>query len=626
VIGRYKERGVYRQLLQMREFYLVTAGIIFLVLSFAFGKKGSVWLPDFFALCSLVILGGPIVLDAARGVLRKKLNVDELVSLAIMACVLIGEYFPAAVVALVMVLGSLLEEFTAQKARSAIDSLVRLAPAEATVRRGEEEVLVPVKELQVGERLLIRSGEKIPVDAKVLRGEALLNQASLTGESDPVEKTVGDNVYAGTVIYSGMLEAEVERVGGDTALGKLIALVQEAEKQKAPVLRIADRYAYFFTPVIIALGLIVLGVTKDAYRAITILIVGCPCAFILASPTAVVSALGNASQNGILIKGGDLLEAASKINAVLFDKTGTLTSGKPVVSGLQSLNKASPELVLSAAASVEKYSTHPLARAILEAAGQKNMVLAEPRHYKNLPGQGVEAVIGDKKYTVGRIQNEARQKLLRDLNRVENGATQKAVAVWEDDIPIGLIYFEEKIRNGQNTLVQELTAAGISKIQMITGDDQEIAAHVAQKVGIAEYYAHVLPAEKLKRVQNLQRKNFKVAMVGDGINDAPSLAAADIGISMGAMGTDAAIEAADVALMGDDLTRVPYFLNLGRLTVRTIKFNIFFAMAFNILALIASGAGFLNPVTGALVHNLGSVIVVINSARLIKTSRKPRHR
>ncbi len=621
MIGRYKDPGVYRQLLQMKEFYAVALGSILLVLSLVFGKKEFMLLPDIFALCSLVILGGPIILDAAKGIMQKELNVDELVSLAMIASVIIGEYRLAATVALIMVIGSLLEEFTAQKARSAIDSLMQLAPEKATLLHGREEVVVPIKELKLGNRLLIRTGEKIPVDARVIRGQALLDQASLTGESDPIEKTVGDNVYAGTVIYSGMLEVEAQKLGIDTALGKLIALVQEAEKQKAPALRVADRYVRLFTPAIIALGLVVFFVTKDIYRTITVFIVGCPCAFILASPTAVVSALGNASKNGILIKGGDILEEASRIDTVFFDKTGTLTSGKPVVYAIEPFNNVSPEFILSIAASVEKYSTHPLARAILEEADQKNMVLPDPRHYKNLPGKGVEAVVGDKKYTVGRIQDEILKELLPNSNQIEKEAGQKAVAVWENDLPLGIIYFEEEIRNGNNTLVQELAAAGISNIQMVTGDDPKTAAQIAKKVGIAEYHAGVLPQEKLEHVKNLQHKGFKVAMVGDGINDAPSLAAADIGISMGAMGTDAAIEAADVALMGDDLTKVPYFFNLGQLTVRTIKFNILFAMVFNILALIASGTGFLTPITGALAHNIGSVIVVINSARLIKTPR-----
>ncbi len=623
MIGRYKDPGAYKQLLQMKEFYTVAFGAVLLVLSFILGRNKVNFLPELFALCSLVVLGGPIILDAVKGIMRKELNVDELVSLAIIASAIIGEYLLAATVALIMVLGSFLEEFTSQKARSAIDSLIQLAPEKATLLRGEKEVLVPVKELQLKDRLLIRSGEKVPVDARVVRGGALLDQASLTGESDPIEKTTGDNVYAGTVIYSGMLEAEVQKVGADTTLGKLIALVQEAEEQKAPALRVADRYARLFTPAIIALGLLVFLVTKDVYRAITVLIVGCPCAFILASPTAVVSALGNASKNGILIKGGDILEEASRINTVLFDKTGTLTSGKPIVSDIASLNNTSPEFVLSTAAAIEKYSTHPLARAVLAAADQKSIIVSEPSHYKNLPGKGVEAVVAGKKYTVGRIQEKNLQKLLQSSNQATKETSHKAVGVWENDTPIGIIYFEEEIRDGNNTLVKELAATGISKIQMITGDDHSVAAQIAQKVGITDYYSGVLPEEKLEQVKSLQQKGFKVAMVGDGINDAPSLAAADIGISMGAMGTDAAIDAADVALMGDDITKVPYFLNLGKLTVKTIKSNILFAMVFNVLALVASGTGLLGPVSGALAHNVGSIIVILNSARLIKTTKAP---
>ena len=624
MIGRYREHSPYRELLQAREFYAVALGICFIALSLVFEKKGFDFWPDLFALGALAVLGGPIILEAAKGLLQKEMNVDELVSLAIIASVIIGEYLSAAVVALIMVLGSLLEEFTAQRARSAIDSLIRLAPDKAVVLRGEEEVPVPVEELQLMDRLVIRTGEKVPVDGRVVKGEALLDQASLTGESDPVAKTVGDEVYAGTVVYSGMLEVEAGKVGEDTALGRLIQLVQEAERQKAPFLRIADRYARYFTPAIIALALIVFLVTRDVYRAITVLIAGCPCAFILASPTAVVSALGNASKNGILVKGGGILEEASRINAVLFDKTGTLTSGKPVVSAIEPIGGASPDSVLSAAAAVEKYSTHPLARAILEAADRKKLLVPEPANYKNLPGKGVEALVQGKRYTVGKIEDGALLQLSgdqrRDLGRAGAESNHKAVAVWEEEVPIGIIYFEEEIRCGNNGLVKELHDAGISKVQMITGDDGKIAAQVAQKVGIEEYFYGVLPEEKLQQVKKLQQENYKVAMVGDGVNDAPSLAAADIGIAMGAMGTDAAIEAADVALMGDDIAKVPYFFKLGKATVRTIKFNILFAMVFNVLALAASGAGLLNPITGALAHNIGSVIVILNSARLINNS------
>ena len=621
MIGRYKDLSSYRQLLQMKEFYTIAFGILLISFSYILEKIGSPFFPELLALTALLILGGPIIVGAVKGILRRELNVDELVSLAIIAAVVIGEYLSAAIVALIMMLGSLLEQYTTQKARSAIDSLIRLAPDTVTVINGGKEIVVPVKEVRPGYRLLIRSGEKVPVDGRVIRGDALLNQASLTGESVPVVKTPGDIVYAGTVIYSGMLEVEVTKVGEDTTLGKLIKLVQESEKQKAPVLRIADRYARYFTPAIITLGLIVFLITKDIYRAITVLIVGCPCAFILASPTAIVSALGNASKNGILVKGGDILEEASRINTVLFDKTGTLTSGKPRVSAIEPLNGAAGDLILAAAASVEKYSTHPLARAIMKAAEQRKIELCEPCNYKNLPGKGVEAMIGEKKYTVGSIGDGMQANLLPDPGQSKTRKNNKACAVWEDSVPIGLIYFEEELRSGLDSLVGQLKDVGITNIQMITGDEQRVAAQIAEKAGITEFFSGVMPEDKLKQLKKMQHTGYKVAMVGDGINDAPSLAAADIGIAMGAMGTDAAIEAADVALMGDDITKVPYFLNLGRITVKTIKFNILFAMVFNILALVASSAGFLNPISGAVAHNIGSVIVVINSARLIKTQK-----
>ena len=622
MIGRYTDLRSYRPLLQMSERYTAALGALFILLSVIFGKSSIVFLPQLFALCAVVVLGGPIIVEAIKGIARRELNVDELVSLAIIASVIIGEYLSAAIVALIMVLGSMLEELTAQRARSSIDSLIRLAPDQAVVLRGEEETVVPIKAIKPGDRLLIRPGEKVPIDGRVIKGEALLDQASLTGESDPVEKTVGDPVYAGTIIYSGVLEVSTDKVGEETTLGKLIELVQEAEKQRAPVLRTADRYARYFTPAIIVLGLAVFLITNDIHRAITMLIVGCPCAFILATPTAVISALGNASKKGILVKGGDILEKAAEIDTVLFDKTGTLTSGKPVVTAVTALEGATPDSILALAASVERYSTHPLARAILEAAAQNNIPLADPESFKNLPGRGVEAVVGGKKYAVGRLEPRSDPRLPGE-SRAAAPSNQKAVALWEKDRPIGAIYFEEEIKEGHDRLVDELEAAGIPEIQMITGDEPGIAAHMAKKIGIKKYYADVLPEEKLEQVKALQEKGHKVAMVGDGINDAPSLAAADIGISMGAMGTDAALEAANVALMGDDIAKIPYFFKLAGATVRTIHFNIIFATVFNILALVASGSGFLSPVTGALAHNIGSIIVVINSARLIRWSARP---
>ncbi|HAP32033.1 MAG TPA: cadmium-translocating P-type ATPase [Firmicutes bacterium] len=624
MIGRYSDMGRYRQLLQLREFYTLAAGLLFILLALLFKQEFYV---SIFAATAAVVMGGPIIYQAGRGIRNKELNVDELVSLAIIASFIIGEYLSAAVVTLIMTLGSLLEQFTAQRARTAINTLIRLTPDKANVIRGGREFSVPLEKIGLGETVLIRSGERVPVDGRILRGHAAINQASLTGEALPVEKKAGDSVFAGTVVYAGMLEVKARKVGKSTTLGKMVKLVQEAESRKAPIIRLANRYARYFTPAILFLSAAVFLWTKDAHRAITVLIVGCPCAFILASPTAIVAAIGNASRNGVLVKGGAILEEASRIKAVLFDKTGTLTTGRPRLTQVRPLNGCTEDYLLSMAASAEKYSCHPLAVAIVSAAQEKNLLLHEPMHYRDLPGLGVEAQVCGKNIFVGRsverklsaaTANRSERSVCPPLPIRKEEAAVRTVTVYEENIPIGDILLDEEIRSSAAEGIRILRKRGVSKIQMLTGDNSAIAARVAKKTGIVEFFAELLPAQKLALVRQIQRAGCKVAVVGDGVNDAPSLAAADIGIAMGAMGTDAAIDAADIALMGDDITKVPYLLGLGKLTVKTININIFFALTFNALALAASGAGLLNPITGAIAHNIGSIAVIANSAWLLK--------
>ncbi|SFG12965.1 Cd2+/Zn2+-exporting ATPase [Desulfotomaculum arcticum] len=618
MIGRYANLGKYRELMQMKEFYIVIIGSCLILAGYILGKRDYPVPADISSLLALALLGGPIIWGAVNGLLKKELNVDELVSLAIIASVLIGEYLPAALVSLIMVLGSLMEQFTAQKARSAIDSLIRISPEQATVMREGVEVSVPVREIKLGDQVLIRPGEKIPVDGRVVHGQASLDQASLTGESLPVDKTVGDLVYAGSTSYSGMIVVQTLKVGGETSLGKLIKLVQEAESQKAPILRVMDRYVKYFTPFMIAVSFAVYLFTGDIFRAITVLIVGCPCAFILSSPTAIVAALGNASKNGILIKGGAFLEEVARLDTVVFDKTGTLTTGHPVVAGIKSLNGASEDYVLAAAATAEKYSEHPLARAVLELAQERGIAVAEPESFTNVAGLGVEAAVDNKNIFVGGLTPETKSVAEHSLTKFGPGV--KTLIVKENNSIIGKIYIKDSIRPGVGGLIKSLPGSGIEKIIMLTGDDNGVAAHVAGASGIKEFRAGLMPEQKLTQIKELQQAGHKVAMIGDGVNDAPSLAAADIGIAMGAMGTDVAIEAADIALMEDNLAKLPYLFQLGRATIKTINFNIAFALAFNALALLASGFGLLNPIMGAITHNFGSVLVVLNSARLISLS------
>lgn len=615
MIGRFSRQDYLDKLMNIHEFYMVGLGAILIISSYFFKQSypASIY-GSLLALAAVLILGGPIVWNAVKGLLELQTNVDELVSLAIVASVFIGEYQAAAVVAFIMVLGSLLEKFTSERARSAIYSLIKLNPDQAVLIIDEEEIPVPIKDVKRGDLALIRPGERIPVDGLIVRGEAAVNQSSLTGESMPVDKKPGDHVYAGTVIYNGMLVVQVERAGKESTLGRLIQLVQEAESVRAPILRVADRYAKYFTPTIIGLSLLVFLATRDINRAVTLLIVGCPCAFILSAPTAVTAALGNAARHGVLIKGGALLEELGRIDTILFDKTGTLTTGEPVVTKIVPFAPHTKDSLLALAASAEKYSEHPVARAVLNAAQAANCTLSEPENFRQIIGSGIEALVDGKPVFVGAVHEDDPDY---DLLKNEDHFGTILIVKQSEEV-IGYLAIADQVRSSVSPVINELQDTGIKKIALLTGDGYAAAYGVSQQAGIEEFHTSLLPEQKLAYIRKLQQQKYKVAMVGDGINDAPSLAAADIGIAMGAMGTDVALDAADIALMNDDLSKIPYALNLGKTTLKTINFNIVFAMFFNLLAIIGSGLGYLHPISGAIVHNVGSVFVVVNSAMLMR--------
>ncbi len=611
MIGRFAQQGNFRELFDLKEFYLTVAGAALILASYTLDRALSAHiLAEVMALIAVSILGGPIILGAARGLWTRRFNVDELVSLAIVASIVAGEYLSAAVVAFIMILGSTLEKLTSQRARTAIRSLIRLNPTVCTVLKGEAEISVPVSEVKIDDLVLIRPGERVPVDGAVVRGSASMNQASLTGESLPVEKGVGDLVYAGSASYSGMLVVRAEKLGEDTTLGQLTRLVQEAEKTRAPILRVADKYARYFTPFVTGISLLVYLITGDMARAITVLIVGCPCAFILAAPTAVTASLGNAARNGVLVKSGAILEELGRINAVMFDKTGTLTMAAPKVSAIIAAGRAPRQYVLQAAASAEKYSRHPIARAILDEAGAAGCLLDEPDDFCQVPGRGVEASVNGKKVFIGAASEH-------ECAGLPDACAKTCLVVEENDLPIGYITISDAVRPETGAVISKLERLGVQKVGLLTGDNLQAAAHTAEIGGIREYQAGLLPEQKLSYIRDLQKQGYKVAMVGDGINDAPSLAAADIGFAMGTMGADVAIESSDIALMADDLHKIPFVLALGRATLKTINASVVFALIFNALAIIASSWGYLTPIMGALVHNLGSVAVVLNSAQLV---------
>ena len=622
MIGRFAERGVYRELLRSRDFYRVAAAGILALASYLWDTAyGGETLPgQLLALASVGLNGLPIVWGAIRGLVERKLNVDELVSLAILASLVQGEFLTAAVVAFVMVFGSLIEAATSDSARKAIEALITMAPETATRLVDGAMREVRIDEVRVGDRLLVKPGERVPVDAVVRSGVTAIDESSMTGEPIPQEKGPGDGVSAGTLNQNGVIEIEATRVGEDTTLGKVIKLVSEAEAHRPETVTVIDRYARWFTPAILACAAAAWALTGDSHRAVAVLIVGCPCALILAAPTAIVAALGRAARSGILIKGGKYLEEAGRATAVLFDKTGTLTEGKPRVDEVIPAEGIDSALVLSCAASVEQGSTHPLARAVLKAAHYAKVAVSRADQMFTEIGLGVRAVVDGRLVEVGTAYIgggtlSVPLPLRTHLERIkEAGATP--LVVYQDKQPLGLLSVADHVRPDAEATVERLRGLGIVRLGILSGDHDRAARLVADRAGVTEVWSELKPPDKVRVVQDLQDQGHTVMFVGDGINDAPALATANVGVAMASAGTDVALETADIALMHDDLSKLPFLVRLGRKTIRVIKWNIGFGVAFNALAVLASGSGYLTPIMGAVVHNIGSVIVVVIAASL----------
>jgi len=570
------------------------------------------------ALSALMLSGLPILMGAVRGLLARKVNVDELVSLAIIACLIEGEYLTAAVVSLVMVLGAILEEATSNSARKAVESLMHISPDTALLIVDGKPVTIAVGEVEIGDHLLVKPGVRIPVDGIVDKGITSVDESSMTGEAIPREKRAGDDIYAGTLNLNGVIEIEATKVGEGTTLGKVIKLVSEAEAHKPRAVKLIDRYAQWFTPAILAAAGITWWITGEVSRAITVLIVGCPCALILAAPTAIVASIGRAARSGILVKGGLFLEETGRARTVLFDKTGTLTEGKPRVDEVFAIKGVEPDEVLARAACVEQNSTHPLASAVLRAAHYARINLCPAEEMVTEIGRGVRAVVEGRLVEVGSscyMDGELPKELCTSLEKIkEKGATP--LLVYEDGRPLGIISVADHVRSTARQMVQDLSTMGVKRIGLLSGDHHKAALPVAESVGLTDAWAELRPEDKLQMIEDFQASGEVVVYVGDGINDAPALARANAGIAMGGIGTDVALETADIVLMNDDISKLPFLIQLSRRTLKTIKWNIAFGMIFNAIAVLASGTGVLSPIMGALVHNIGSVLVVLSSASI----------
>jgi len=574
------------------------------------------------ALAAVAVGGIPIIISAIRGLLHHQMNVDELVAIAIIASVIYGEYLSAGFVAFMMLFGKILEDFTAARAKTALEDLGKLVPANICVRRGGEDCLVPIEQVSPDDLVITKSGERIAVDGLVVSGQASVNQAPITGESIPVAKAKGSEVYAGTLNELGVLEIRTTKVGGSTTLGQVIHLVEEAEENRAPIVRIADRYAKYFTPLILIVAASVYIVTRNVTAALAVLIVACPCALVMATPTAIIAGVANGARKGILIKGGARLEAAGRVTAVAVDKTGTITLGEPNVVRITSFDSVSEQEVLEHAAITERSSEHLLGKAILNKAKEWGLQIPSADEFCVVPGQGAIAWLNNKQMMVGTegLLRENRVSLPASLAATINSLEEEGLTpllVASSGKTLGVIGVADTVREEMSHAIQNLKNNGVKKVVMMTGDSPEIAKRVASAVGIDEWQARLLPQQKVENIKIMQSEGYSVAMFGDGINDAPALAQADIGVAMGITGTDIAMDTADIVLMKDDALKAAEAINLSHNTLKTIRQNLAFALIFNLIGIGAAASGLLSPIGAAIFHNFGSVAVVVNSARLV---------
>ena len=584
---------------------------------------------ELLAMAGAILLGVPIVLHAAKSLIKRQAHMDELVALAIIAAFATQDYVTAGLVAFFMLLSELIETRTALGARASIESLIKLTPTTANlVTSNGEENQVKVSSLKAGDCVRVRPGDNIPADGEIIKGISSINEATITGESLPADKVPGMQVFAGTNNLTGVLDITVTKAGKDTTLGKVQSLIIQAEQTKIPIMRIIDRYVKWYTPTILMIAGVVLFFTGDINRAITILVVSCPCALILATPTAMVAAISASARLGILIKNVADLEIAGKMTAMIFDKTGTLTTGRLYVTKLMPAENVEPSELLTLAASAEQMSKHPAARALHQVAKEANLSLPEADDFREAPGKGVTAMVGSAEVCVGRDSFLKENKV--DMNNVSGPALHEeqgfsTLYVAKDLRCIGWVGLQDKTRPEASGAVTQLLDIGIKKVTMLTGDRDEVASRVAGQLGCTDFKAHCLPQDKLNIVERTKKDGHTVVVVGDGINDAPALAAGDLGIAMGAAGSDVAINSASIALMSDDLKRLPFLVRLSRKTRRVINQNLGFGIMFIILGDVAAAAAWLPVVYAAVLHFAGSLIVVFNSARLVRYGEELDH-
>lgn len=594
-------------------------GGVFLIFSFALPRIG-VRLSVDPAWITVIISGIPLLYLAVWRIIYNpgisKISSALLIIIAMFAAIAIGDLFAAGEVVFIMAIGALLEDMTTNRAKKGLKNLISLAPVQGRKIEDGKERMIPVEKISRGNILRVLPGETIPVDGIIVEGETSLDQSIMTGESLPVDKKIEDEVFCGTINCFGTIDIKATNVGKDSSLQKLIRMVQDAENKQAPMQRIADKCASWLVPVALMIAIVTGFVTDDIVRAVTVLVVFCPCALILATPTAIMAAIGQATKHGVIIKSGEALEKMGKVDTITFDKTGTLTYGKLQVSDIISFdNRQDNDDILRMAASAETKSEHPLGKAIVNDAVSKKMDIIPSSDFKMTTGKGIAAVVAERKMICGnesfltengiKIEN-AVSDTIKKL-RIEGKA---CILVAEENICIGIIALSDVLRPEAKAVIEKLSEMG-TKTVLLTGDNKRTADYFASRAGISEVYAELLPNKKVESIQHLQSNNRKVCMIGDGVNDAPALKIAEVGVAMGVMGSDIAVDAADIALMSDDISKLPYLKRLSNATVKTIKLSITLSMCINFVAIILSVTGILNPTTGALVHNAGSCFVVL---------------
>lgn len=606
-----------------RSALMVAVSLVSLMLSFILDHEGMIdpeWADP--AWVAIILCGVPILWDAATGlVLRHDIKADVLVAMALIASIALGEYFAAGEVAFIMSLGGLLEDYSSEKSRRGIEELAEMVPTRARVIRDGEETEVEAESVSVGEKLRVIAGESIPLDGFVVSGRTSVDQSSLTGESMPVDKAEGDEVFSGTVNQMGTFEMEVTKIASESSFQKLVAMVESADADRTRIVRTADRWATYLVALVFGITLVTYLAFRDVERALTVMIVFCPCAFILATPTAVVAAIGNLAHRNILVRDGDALEKMASVDRVVFDKTGTLTEGRPKVERVVSAGGMEEGEILSLAASAESLSEHPLGKAIASSSDAE-----KPDDFSISVGGGVSAFVSGRKVLVGssRFMEESGIAVPDALGEAASEATgggSICVFVSVDGRAEGVIVLSDPIRQDSAEAVSEIRAEGAECV-LLTGDSENTASHIAGEAGISEFRAECRPEDKMSRIRDMQSEGHRVCMVGDGINDAPSLKAADVGIAMGGTGTGIALDAADMVLVGDEIGRIPHLQFVSGRMMSKIRNNIVFAMCWNFMAVALAVFGIVGPVLGAIVHNVGSVAVVVNSFLLLLAQRK----